>query len=121
MGKIIPGMAVTYYYASAILHGKSLFYLFALFFLTAGLSGCISLNDPEASQEYSSDLVGTLDPQTTLGQTFVSRRPLLNGITLWFTPIVNQGAPSSTRTTNPIEDCFVAADIGHYSKPPRLP
>ncbi len=39
--------------------------------------------DPEASQDYTSDTVGVLDAQTSLGQTFISRRPNLNGITLW--------------------------------------
>ncbi len=54
--------------------------------LLLGLSGCVTLADPEASQVYNSDSVGTLDAQSTLGQTFVSRRPHLNGITIWLTP-----------------------------------
>lgn len=41
--------------------------------------------DPEASQEYNSDVVGVLEPQTSLGQSFVSRRPNINAITLWMT------------------------------------
>ncbi len=42
--------------------------------------------DPEASQVYTADTVGVLDAQTTLGQTIVSRRANLNGITIWLTP-----------------------------------
>ena len=47
------------------------------------ISGCVTLADPEASQEYSSDTVGVLNAQTNLRQSFVSRRPNLNGITIW--------------------------------------
>ncbi len=41
--------------------------------------------DPEASQDYTSDNVAVLDTQTSLGQSFISRRPNMNGITIWLT------------------------------------
>lgn len=56
-----------------------------LLLLMLSISGCITLADPEASQEYTSDAVAMLDTQTNLGQSFVSRRPNLNGITIWLT------------------------------------
>ncbi len=56
-----------------------------LFFLIIGSSGCVTLADPEASQEYNADTVSILDEQSSLGQSFVSRRSYFNGITLWLT------------------------------------
>ena len=88
--------------APAIHYVKTLIYIFVILLISSGVSGCVTLNDPEASQEYNSDLVGTLDPQTSLGQTFLSRRPLLNGITLWLTPIVSQDVAFSTEASNSI-------------------
>ncbi len=48
----------------------------------ASLRG-VTLKDPEASQEYSGDVVAKLEKGQAIGQTFVSRRPRLNGIQLW--------------------------------------
>src|SRR4030042_2044231 len=53
--------------------------------LSFAMAGCVTMNDPEASQEYNSDSVGTLDAKSVIGQSFISRRPKLNGITIWFT------------------------------------
>jgi hypothetical protein len=47
------------------------------------LPGCVTMRDPEASFEYSGDVVATLTSETRVGQTFVSRRPGLNGVQLW--------------------------------------
>lgn len=47
------------------------------------LSGCVTLRDPEASQEYRGDIVGAARNDQTLGQTFTSRRPRLNGVQVW--------------------------------------
>ena len=55
----------------------------AVLFLCLFLSGCVTLKDPEASQEYSADLVATVGPGQTAGQTFISRRPHLNQVQLW--------------------------------------
>jgi hypothetical protein len=71
---------------------KSLLFVFFLIVLSFSLVGCVSFNDPEASQEYNSDTVGSLNSQSGIGQSFVSRRPNLDGITIWITPSSGQGA-----------------------------
>jgi len=60
----------------------------------------VTFNDPEASQEYNSDLVGILDAQSVIGQSFISRRPHLNGVTVWFTSPGNQNSPISNNGQN---------------------
>jgi hypothetical protein len=57
--------------------------LLALVCLTASLSGCVTLSDPEVSQEYRSHTLGSIAPGQSAGQTFISRRPHLNTVTLW--------------------------------------
>lgn len=54
-------------------------------FMLLGLGGCVTMNDSEASQVYSADTIGTLGTTSSLGQTFISRRPNFNGITVWLT------------------------------------
>ncbi len=49
-------------------------------------SACVTLQDPEGSQEYRSDTAAVLAPGQEVGQTFMSRRPGLNGLTLWLHP-----------------------------------
>jgi hypothetical protein len=73
-----------------------------LLFLMMSISGCVTLADPEASQEYTSDTVGVLDVQTSLGQSFVSRRPNLNGITIWMTTSSGQTNESTSDISNHI-------------------
>jgi len=46
-------------------------------------AGCLNLSDPEGSHEQHVDAVGQIRPGQTLGQSFVSPRPRLTGITLW--------------------------------------
>jgi hypothetical protein len=46
---------------------------FTLFWLIA-ITGCTSLKDPEVSQEYKTDIVGTINPGNTIGQTIIHRR-----------------------------------------------
>jgi hypothetical protein len=58
--------------------------------------------DPEASQDHTSDIVGVLDDQNSLGQSFVSRRPNLNGITLWLTTYSGQSNTTENDFTNTI-------------------
>ncbi len=48
------------------------------------ISGCTTLYDPETSQEFNKDICGTITSTRNMGQTFISRRERLNGITLWF-------------------------------------
>ncbi len=62
----------------------------------AGLSGCVTLTDYNASQDYTADVIGTLDAQTSLGQAFVSLRPNLDGITVWITRVPSIGPAAST-------------------------
>ena len=69
---------------------KSLLVILLLVFISISISGCVTLNDPEASQDYTSDTVGILDPETNIGQSFVSRRQNLDGITIWITVLLNQ-------------------------------
>jgi hypothetical protein len=74
-------------YPSKGIEFSSKFFLLAslLVLLTISLSGCVTLNDPESSQEYNADGIRVIDAQNTLGQSLVSRRPHLNGITVWLT------------------------------------
>ncbi len=57
--------------------------VFWIFLLSIALSSCITLNDPESAQEDFGSVVVTLEPGHTAGQTFISRRRQLNGVTLW--------------------------------------
>ena len=68
--------------------------------LIVSTAGCVTFNDPEASQEFNSDLVGILDAQSVIGQSFISRRPHLNGVTIWFTSPGNQDSPISNNGQN---------------------
>ena len=74
-----------------------------LFFLIISCSGCVTLADPEASQEYNLDTVGTVDGQSSLGQSFISRRPNFNGITLWLTSSPDPANTSSSLLNNTIK------------------
>ena len=47
------------------------------------LTGCVTFADPEASQDFTADNVGTLSSDATIGQSFISRRSHFNGITIW--------------------------------------
>jgi len=50
------------------------------------ISGCTTLYDPETAQEFNAQIIGTVSPGHPIGQTFISRRASLNGITLWLEP-----------------------------------
>jgi len=80
--------------------------LFGLILLFTVLSftmvGCVTFNDPEASQEFTSDTIGTLDDHTVIGQSLISRRPDLNGITIWLTTSSVQGNASDNGKQNSI-------------------
>jgi hypothetical protein len=81
--------------------------LIILFFLLiTGTSGCVTLDDPEASQEYTADRIGVVDAQTSLGQSFFSRRPNLNAITFWLTSPSGQ-----VNTTNGFEKKTIKVDL----------
>ncbi len=56
-------------------------------------SACVTLKDPESSQEYRTDVVAKLPAGSQAGQSFISRRPGLNGIQLWLRPAPDQEIP----------------------------
>ncbi len=56
---------------------------FPIITLSFLLSSCVTLYDPEASQEWNAKVVGVLNHENKIGQSFVSRRPRLNHIQLW--------------------------------------
>ena len=76
---------------------KSSILILIFFVLSFSLVGCVSFNDPEASQEFNSETVGKLNTQSIIGQSFISRRPNLDGITIWITS-------SSTQEELPVND-----------------
>ncbi len=47
------------------------------------ISGCTTLGDPEASQEFKSHEIGVISPDQSIGQTIISRRPGFNRIQVW--------------------------------------
>lgn len=55
----------------------------ALLFLS--LNACVRMNDPDVSQDFNHHIIGILDQNQTIEQSFISRRPRLNGISLWVT------------------------------------
>jgi hypothetical protein len=79
---------------------KSFELIIPLLILMMSIAGCVTLADPEASQEYNSDTVAVLDTQTSLGQSFVSRRPDLNGITIWITTSSSQSNQPASNSSN---------------------
>jgi len=78
------------------------------------LTGCVTLVDPEASQEQAYDEVGVIGDGETLEQTFLARRPGLNGIALWVSP-GGEGAANGSLEL----DLYPAGDPGasleHFS------
>lgn len=59
------------------------------------LPGCVTLPDPEGSQERTNEIVARLDSSDdSLTQTFVSRRPRFNGISLWIGSGSQEGDPA---------------------------
>ncbi len=67
------------------------------------LSSCVTLPDPETTQDFSKDLVASLSAGQTVGQTFVSRRERLNGIDLWL-QTDQPGTPFTVELFHNIED-----------------
>ena len=55
-----------------------------LLFLPLLLSACVTLPDFETSQENSTEIISRYnDGNEPIGQTFIARRPRLNGLTFW--------------------------------------
>jgi hypothetical protein len=59
------------------------FFLVALSLGSLSLASCVSLPDPETSQDFNKDVIAVVSPDHSVGQTFISHRPRLDGITLW--------------------------------------
>lgn len=87
---------------------KYIIFIALFFVLVTGTSGCVTLADPEASQEYTADRIGVVDVQTSLGQSFFSRRPNLNAITLWLTSPSGQ-----VNTTNGLVKKTIKVELFH--------
>ncbi len=58
-------------------------FFFALLTGLLLLTSCVTLSDPEASQEFRADVVSVVKDGETAGQTFISRRPGLDSIQVW--------------------------------------
>lgn len=83
-------------------HSSTKYYILIILILilTSSLSGCVSMSDPEASQVYTSDIIGVLSDQSSLGQSFISRRPNLNGLTIWISRLPGtSGQPASQNSS----------------------
>jgi hypothetical protein len=94
---------------------KSTILILIFIVLSFSLVGCVSFNDPEASQEFNSETVGKLNTQSIIGQSFISRRPNLDGITIWI-------KSSSTQEELPVNDGEHGINIKLYdSKNATLP
>lgn len=61
--------------------------LFISFLLLFSLSGCVNMYDPESSQDNRPDVIATVSPESTFGQTFISHRSNLTSIDLWLNVI----------------------------------
>ncbi|MGB6423480.1 MAG: DUF1616 domain-containing protein, partial [Anaerolineales bacterium] len=68
--------------------------LLSLLFLTS----CVTLKDPEASQEFRGHVVGILHEGQSIGQTFVSRRSRLNSVQLWLRLVERDSQDGGTLT-----------------------
>ena len=74
---------IMHYYSGQV---KRLPVLFFLILLPFGLFlvSCVTMQDPEESQDYRSQIVGSLTQGQTLGQTIVSRHKNLDGLQVWY-------------------------------------
>jgi len=79
---------------------KNLIVLSMILTIASITGGCVALNDPEVSQEYRSDVVGTLTSTQVVGQSFVSRRSRLNSLQLWLRPAPDEEISGGTLIFN---------------------
>ena len=56
-------------------------------------AGCTTLYDPETSQDIHTEIIAQVQDQQPFGQTFISRRPTINGIDLWLSIDPNAQTP----------------------------
>ena len=105
---------------------KALTLLLLSVLATASLSGCVTLPDPEASQVLSADLVATVDAAHPAGQTFVARRPRLNGVELWLSAEAPGPAEllvelfHAADETTPLASARLAVPAGGVGRPLRV-
>jgi len=74
---------VTHYYPGQVKRLPVLFFL-ALLPLGLLLASCVTMQDPEESQDYRSQIVGSLIQGQTIGQTIISRHKNLDGLQVWY-------------------------------------
>ena len=100
-----------------------------MFTLALLCTGCVTMNDPEASQEYRADVVAAASPGHIVGQTFISRRPGMNTIQLWLRPEPNSAPPNGTlafqlyhspQDTSPLVTRLVSFDYVSKNNPVSL-
>lgn len=91
--------------------------------------GCVTLNDPESSQEYRADTIAKVSEGQIVGQSFVSRRPRLNSISLWLNveadPAIQNGNLTAElfhnpEETNPLAVVVLSFDEIARAKPVRI-
>jgi hypothetical protein len=83
--------------------------LFLLILLSACLSGCLRLYDPEASQDQNSGAIAVVEAGQTFEQSFVSRRPRMDAVGMILSP-----PPDGTLPTG------ISAEL-YYSSDPLTP
>jgi len=62
-------------------------YLVTLCFVPVFLSSCVTLPDPETSQDFNAHTIADISAGHSVGQSFTSQRAKLKGIDLWFRPV----------------------------------
>lgn len=68
-------------------------------FLTLLLGACVTMKDPESSQENRGDVIASLQPGDLLGQTFHSRRANQDNIQIWLNVDRTRLTPNSRLIT----------------------
>ncbi len=85
---------------ASVLRFSTLALIFCLVYFT---TGCVTFTDPEESQIYTADTIGELSSSNLIGQSFVSRRPRLDGITIWITSPAGQTSETPGVNSSPIQ------------------
>jgi hypothetical protein len=78
---------------------KSVLFLLSLLLLSLlFLTSCVTLRDPEASQDFRGHVVGIIQEGQSIGQSFVSRRSRLNSVQLWLRLVERDSQEGGTLT-----------------------
>lgn len=70
----------------------------SILLVAISLSGCISLNDAEVSQEHHTHIVGTITENQSIGQTFTVRQRNLDNLQIWYYIDPNEAAENGSLT-----------------------